>query len=80
MVQCYGPCGAYFGSLHIDGSLSGDDNYFEVKCRNKRCLRDGYVTYHKWDLAMGGCSTHWEPKQYSDPRDDPGVMSLVKGN
>ena len=79
-LQLYGPCGTYFGMAHVDTSRTTSDDYYEVRCRNKRCLRDGYVTYHRWNLdEKGGCSTRREPKQYSDPRDDPGVMSLVKG-
>jgi len=73
-IQCYGPCGTFFGNFH-----TGTDStaYFEVRCRNKRCLRDGYVTYHRWDAdPASGCSTRREPKQYAEPE---GAVDIMKG-
>lgn len=78
-ILCYGPCGTFFGTVHVDEDTLRGDNDFEVRCRNGRCRRDGYVTYHRWDLALGGCTTRHVPKQYEDVRDDPDVLRLVKG-
>lgn len=46
------------------GEAAYATGHLRVRCRGKFCRREGFVTFHVFDLATGLYETYYEPYQH----------------